>query len=202
MTAGIIFIIFITLYTGFVVMQGRLASKAWMRNVDNNNQETIEEALNQAFESWRRPKKNDQIPYADWSSIETMEVKSVTREKCRVSMISGPDIRIVDTIRKQTGDAHSVARRSAIMLAERLFFDVPFLYFELLQIDVYELSNNDIKNKNCILSTQVTRDEANAADWDSYLNEKDTKIILSNWKTMQNKGSLTKINPDNDAILE
>ena len=147
MTAGIIFIIFIILYTGFVVMQGRLASKAWMKNVDNNNQETIEEALNQAFESWRRPKKNDQIPYADWSSIETMEVKNVTREKCRVSMISGPDIRIIDTVRKQTGDARSVARRSAIMLAERLFFDVPFLYFELLQIDVYELSNNDIKNK-------------------------------------------------------
>ena len=52
------------------------------------------------------------------------------------------------------------------------------------------------------MSTQITRDDANVADWNSYLNEEDTQNILSNWKTMQNKGALTKINPDNNAILE
>ena len=202
MIIGFIFTIFLTLYFAVVIFQGKLASKAWIRNIDEHDTETIEAAVQQAFESWRRPKKNDNIPVADWASIETMEVKSVTKEKCRVSMISGPDIRVVNSQRQQVGDTVIVASRSSIMLAERLFFEVPFLNFNTIQIDVYELPNNDLSSNSCIFTTQITRTQANATDWDSYMDTQSTTNTLASWDTKVSNNSKESIDPEINAILK
>tara|TARA_B100000427_G_scaffold299484_1_gene281210 strand:+ start:72 stop:680 length:609 start_codon:yes stop_codon:yes gene_type:complete len=202
MIIGFIFTIFLTLYFAVVVFQGKLASKAWTKNIDDNDTETIEAAVQQAFESWRRPKKNDNIPVADWASIETMEVKSVTKEKCRVSMISGPDIRVINSQRQQIGDTVIVASRASIMLAERLFFEVPFLNFNNIQIDVYELPNNDLSSNNCIFTTQITRKQANETDWDSYMDAQSTKHTLASWDTKALNDSSKSIDPEINAILK
>jgi hypothetical protein len=198
---GILFIIIMTIYFGVVVFQGKFASKVWLENIENGNQETIEAAVQQAFESWRRPKKNDNIPIADWSSIETMEIMGVTKEKCRVSIVSGPDIRIIEGSRKQIGDSISVASRSAIMLAERLFFEVPFLMFNVLQIDVYELPTNSLSNRKCVLTTQINRDQANATDWDSFMDEHSMSETLLSWNTKIRHDSIKQIDPEINAVL-
>ncbi len=202
MLIGFIFTIVLTLYFAVVIFQGKLASKAWIKNINENDTETIEAAVQQAFEAWRRPKKNDNIPVADWASIETMEVKSVTKEKCRVSMISGPDIRIINSERKQVGDTVTVASRAAIMLAERLFFEVPFLNFDDVQIDVYELPNNDLASNNCIFTTQITRNQANVTDWDSYLDVESLTATLSLWNTRMLIDKDERIDPEINAILK
>ena len=202
MLIGFLFTIFLTLYFAVVIFQGKLASKAWIKNINENDISTIEAAVQQAFEAWRRPKKNDNIPVADWASIETMEVKSVTKEKCRVSMISGPDIRIVKAERQQVGDTITVASRAAIMLAERLFFEVPFLNFDEVQIDVYELPNNDLASNNCIFTTQITRNQANKTDWDSYMNAELVNATLALWNTKMLNIANERIDPEINAILK
>jgi hypothetical protein len=202
MLIGFLFTIFLTLYFAVVIFQGKLASNAWIKNINDNDIKTIEAAVQQAFEAWRRPKKNDNIPVADWASIETMEVKSVTKEKCRVSMISGPDIRIVNSERQQVGNTVTVASRAAIMLAERLFFEVPFLNFDEVQIDVYELPNNDLASNNCILTTQITRNQANKTDWDSYMNVELVNSTLSSWSTKKLNIANERIDPEINAILK
>jgi hypothetical protein len=131
-------------------------------------------------------------------------VVAADRDRCRISVLVEPDIRVVAFEgsdvgeRREVGPAEQVARRVAVRMVERLLYEIPLARFEAVQVDVYTeyRSADGVTETDCLLTTQVTRSLGNVTAWD----EEEASAILAAWPTRERSPG-PPIDPDIDAII-
>ena len=180
---GLLLMLPIAAFLGFIITQSFFSQRHWRRIIAEGDLDALRASVLEAFETWRRVRPPPDVPPADWRALMSAELIAADTERCRVSMLAEPDIRVVDGVREQVGPPGDVARRAAVRMAERLLYDIPLARFEAVQVDVYaeyRSARGDVESE-CLLTTQVSRGQAVITDWD----DDAAPAILKSWSTRE-----------------
>lgn len=180
---GLLLMLPIAAFLGFIITQSFFSQRHWRRIIAEGDLDALRASVLEAFENWRRIRPPADVPPADWRALMSAELIAADTERCRVSMLAEPDIRVVDGVREQVGPPSDVARRAAVRMAERLLYDIPLARFEAVQVDVYaeyRSAGGDVESE-CLLTTQVSRHQAVITDWD----DDAAPAILKSWSTRE-----------------
>ena len=195
---GVLLMLVVGGFLGFVITQSFFSQRHWRRIIAEGDLDALRASVLEAFETWRRMRPPPDVPPADWRALVSAELIAADTERCRVSLLAEPDIRVVDGVREQVGPPSDVARRSAVRMAERLLYDIPFARFEMVQVDVYaeyRSSEGEVESE-CLLTTQVSRGQAVITDWD----DDAAPAILKSWSTRE-AGPARDLDPAVGALI-
>ena len=197
---GIVICLVIFVIVGFMVFQARFAARQWRRVIAAGDIHALDDLLDQTFEAWRNSRPPRGMPPADWRAMHTAALIAADGERARVSLLAEPDVRVVQGQRVEVGTAQEVARRAAVRMVERLMYEVPYVSFKAVQVDVhteYRAADGSITNP-CLLTTQATRETASWADWSA---AGEASLLLAEWETREAAPS-TPIDPSVGALLD
>ncbi|MBM3139956.1 MAG: hypothetical protein FJZ92_07010 [Chloroflexi bacterium] len=194
---AIVVILLIGLVLGFMVIQATFAARKWRQVIAAGDRDALEEILDMTFEAWRGSRPPRGMPPADWRALHTAAVVAADRDRCRVSLIADPDVRVVGGRRVEAGSAADVARRAAVRMAERLLYDIPHVRFEEVQVDVFAeyRAPDGASQSACLLTTRALRADSAQLDWDA-----DAVGILATWRTRE-ANDAAGIDPEGDALI-
>ena len=195
---GVLLMLVVGGFLGLVITQSFFSQRHWRRIIAEGDLDALRASVLEAFETWRRMRPPPDVPPADWRALVSAELIAADTERCRVSLLAEPDIRVVDGVREQIGPPSDVARRSAVRMAERLLYDIPLARFEAVQVDVYaeyRSSEGEVESE-CLLTTQVSRGQAVITDWD----DDAAPAILKSWSTRE-AGSSRDLDPGVGALI-
>ena len=180
---GILFMLIVGGFLGFIITQSFFSQRHWRRIIAEGDLPALRASVIEAFDAWRRVRPPPDVPPADWRALMSAELVAADTERCRVSLLAEPDIRVVDGVREQVGPPGDVARRAAVRMAERLLYDIPLARFEAVQVDVYAeyRSPGGEVETECLLTTQVSRGQGVITDWD----DDAAPAILKSWATRE-----------------
>jgi len=184
---------------GFAIISSAFSQRHWKKVIAAGDRPTLIAALEEAIETFCGMRPPRGIPPADWRALQSAAIVAADRDRCRVSVMVEPDIRVLGgSERRELGPAETVARRVAVRMAERLLYEIPLARFQAVQVDAYtEYRSADGGTQTaCLLTTNVTRETAAETDWD----EQETAAILAEWHTHEREPGQT-LDPDRDAII-
>ena len=183
---------------GWVIIQSFIGHRYWRKAIAEGDDDAMHAALLEALDTWRRMRPPANVIPSDWRALQSVGVVAADGERCRVSLLADPDIRVVDGVRDEVGAASNVARRAAVRMAERLLYEIPLIRFDAVQVDVYtEYRHPDgAAESECLLTTQLTRAGGAGTDWD----ELSAEQILETWTTRERRPGET-LDPDSEALI-
>jgi hypothetical protein len=193
---GILLIVIFGVVLGLIVLQATMASRHWDQVIKDGDEDALREALDTALDSWRSARPPKGTPSADTLAVQSVMLLAADRDRCRVSVMAGTDVRVVKNERIDFGDPLDVGRRAAVAMAERLLYEIPHVRFDAVQIDVYAIANDEGGATPCLLTTQVDRETAYVSEWDNA----EPAVILDGWETRE-AGEDT-LDPDAGALIE
>ena len=195
---GLVLMLLVGGFLGLAITRAFVSQRHWRQVVADGDLHALNATLLEALEIWRRLRPPQNVVPSDWRALQSAEVVAADTDRCRVSLIAEPDVRVVDGARVEAGPALSVARRSAVTMVERLLYEVPLARFDAVQVDVYAeyRSPDGHVESDCLLTTQVSRAEATGSDWD----EAEASAILENWTTRELQPG-TPLDPDEGALI-
>ena len=180
---GLLLMLLVGGFLGFIITQSFFSQRHWRRIIAEGDVPALRASVIEAFETWRRMRPPADVPPADWRALVSADLVAADTERCRVSLLAEPDIRVIDGAREQVGPPREVARRAAVRMAERLLYDIPLARFEAVQVDVYaeyRSAEGEVESE-CLLTTQVSRNQAVITDWD----DDAAPAILKSWSTRE-----------------
>jgi len=195
---GLLLVIVLGAVLGFIILQSAFSHRHWRRVIAEGDQPTLLAAVEEALETFRGMRAPRGTPPADWRGLQSAALVAADRDRCRVSLLVEPDIRVIGTERREIGPADSVARRVAVRMVERLLFEIPLARFQAVQVDVYtqyRSPQGEIET-DCLLTTQVSRAMGNEAEWD----EQEAAAILADWRTRE-RAQGSALDPDEGALI-
>jgi len=195
---GIIVFLLLGLVIGFTIVQSAFSHRHWRRVIAEGDQPTLLAAVEEALETFRGMRAPRGTPPADWRGLQSAALVAADRDRCRVSLVVEPDVRVIGTERREVGPAESVARRVAVRMVERLLYEIPLARFQAVQVDVYTeyRSPQGQLSSECLLTTQVSRLMASESDWD----ELEAGAILADWRTRERQPG-EHVNPEEGALI-
>ncbi len=195
---GLLLIIVLGTVLGFIVLQSAFSHRHWRKVIAEGDQPTLLAAVEEALETFRGMRAPRGTPPADWRGLQSAALVAADRDRCRVSLLVEPDIRVIGTERREVGPAESVARRVAVRMVERLLYEIPLARFQAVQVDVYtqyRSAGGQIET-DCLLTTQLSRTMGSEADWD----ELEAAAILAGWRTRESMPD-RPLNADEGALI-
>ena len=193
---GILAIVTFGVILGFIVLQATMASRHWDQVIADGDEDALGEALDEALDRWRGARPPKGTPPADTLAVQSVTLVAADRDRCRVSVVAGTDVRVVKNERLDFGDPLDVGRRAAVAMAERLLYEIPHVRFDAVQVDVYVAATGEGAATHCLLTTQVDRQTAYASEWDNA----EPPAILGGWETLEaGDGDL---DPDAGALID
>ncbi|MEX2445746.1 MAG: hypothetical protein WD734_00270 [Dehalococcoidia bacterium] len=195
---GIAFVLVMFLVVGFMVFQARFAARHWRRVIAAGDQDALVELLDMTFEACRVRRPPRGIAPADWRALHTAALIAADHRRARVSLLAEPDVQVVGGRRSEVGSAQDVARRAAVRMVERLLYEVPYVSFDEVQVDVhteYRRPDGSVSSP-CLLTTRAARDVASYSDWEL----RDEVAMLAEWQTRE-ASPAAAADPDRDALL-
>jgi hypothetical protein len=195
---GIIFFLILGFVLGFIILQSAFSHRHWRKVIAQGDQPTLLAAVEEALETFRGMRAPRGTPPADWRGLQSAALVAADRDRCRVSLVVEPDVRVIGTERREIGPAESVARRVAVRMAERLLYEIQLARFQAVQVDVYTeyRSPQGQLTTECLLTTQVSRLMANESDWD----ELEAAAILADWRTRERQSGV-RLDPEEGALI-
>lgn len=195
---GIILTVLIGGTVGWVIVQSFFGHRYWRRAIAAGDETAMRAALIEALDTWRRMRPDRDVIPSDWRALQSAGIVAADSTRCRVSLLADPDIRVVDGVRDEVGGAIHVARRSAVMMAERLLYEIPLIRFDAVQVDVYtQYRGPDGATETvCLLTTQLTREEGADTYWD----ELGFEEILATWQTRERQPD-APLDPEEGALI-
>lgn len=194
---AMVLIFVFTLLMGFMVVQAMFAARKWRDVIADGDREALSDQLENTFEAWRNSRPPRGMPPVDWRALHTAAIVAADRDRGRVSLIADPDVRVIAGSRVEVGSIATVARRAAVRMAERLFYDVPYVQFREVQVDVYTeyRTPGGASESMCVLSARATRATVTGVDWDAEIDD-----LLSDWQVAEAHGDVG-VDPDADALI-
>lgn len=195
---GLLLIIVLGTVLGFIILQSAFSHRHWRKVIAEGDQPTLLAAVEEALETFRGMRVPRGTPPADWRGLQSAALVAADRDRCRVSLLVEPDIRVIGTERREVGPAESVARRVAVRMVERLLYEIPLARFQAVQVDVYTQyrSAGGQIEIDCLLTTQLSRAMGSEADWD----ELEAAAILAGWRTREGAPD-RPLNADEGALI-
>lgn len=196
---GMIMIVIVVLALGLVIAGSFFSQRYWKRVIADGDQDALRAALEEALQTWRRMRLPPDTPSADWAGLQSAAIVGCATDQARLSLVVGPDIRVIDGRREQVGPPTVVAERVAVKMVERLLYELPLARFREVQIDIYTeyRSPDGHVESDCLLTTRVDRSGAAVTDWD----ESSPRSILAGWRTREFVPGGPPLDPDDGALL-
>lgn len=169
LTAGILVVMFLFAFFGWVIFKEALAHRFWQNKVEEGDLDMITQLVQSEVERWRTERPPKGMPATVWQGIQGVEVVEIGRDYVHVSSTSEPQFAMVAGQRRQVSNAIDEAKRISAKLAERLFYDIPHVRAERAQIDVYTTFHeaDGAATQRCILTVVANREDAATIDWDN-----------------------------------
>ncbi len=164
----VIFIHFLVL--AYIIIQGTRAAMAWRKAAADGDTKVIRDIVEDCLEGWRSQKRPQPVSAEVWRGVQSLQLVHVEADFVRVSATAESDYKLVDgqwlEMRNSLQEGIAITARSA----EMLFYELPHYRPERLQIDVYTTFRDEscASRRECVLSTETTRDGARAVDWDEW----------------------------------
>jgi hypothetical protein len=195
---GIALVLLIVAVVGFAIVQSAFSQRHWRKVIAQGDRETLLAATEEALETFRGLRPPRGSPPADWKGLQSAVLVAADRDRCRVSVLVEPDIRVIGGERREVGPAESVARRVAVRMVERLLYEIPLARFQAVQVDAYTeyRSPEGRIQTDCLLTTRVTRELGNETEWD----DAEAAAILALWHTRERVEG-RPVDPDAGAIV-
>ena len=169
LTVGIIVVMVMFAFFGWVIFKEALAHRFWQDKVEEGDLDMITQLVQGEVERWRTERPPKGMPATVWQGIQGVEVVEIGRDYVHVSSTSEPQFALVGGQRRQVSNAIDEAKRISAKLAERILYDIPHVRAERAQIDVYTTFHeaDGAAMQRCILTVVATREDAATIDWDN-----------------------------------
>jgi hypothetical protein len=165
---GILVIVLLLLFTGFVIVQETARQMHWRSLVDQGDVEAIRMLLEEQIEAWHESRVPRGTPALIWHGVQTVELLDVTASAARLSCNAEGEYALIDGKRIETSSPLAEGMKITKRLAEMLLYDVPNVKLDQAQIDVYTSfrDENGHAEPRCILSTSIERHVVEHIDWE------------------------------------
>lgn len=196
---GIVLSLLVIFVLAWIIVGSFFSHRHWREVIADGDESTLLAALEEALHTWRTMRPPKEVPPADWAGLQSAAIVACDLERCRLSVVVTPDVRVIDGHRREIGSALDVAERVGVKMVERVLYEIPLCRFDATQIDVYtEYRGRDGEVEHeCLLTTQINRTEATVTDWD----ESTDHQILTTWITRTTRGG-TVVDPDHEALID
>ena len=167
----VIFILFLVL--AYIIVQGTRAAMAWRKAAAEGDTGVIRDIVEDCLEGWRSQKRPPLVSVEVWRGVQSLQLVHVEADLVRVSATAESDYKLVDgqwlEMRNSLQDGIAITAQSA----EMLFYEMPNYRPDRLQIDVYTAFRDEsgASLRECILSTEATREVARTVDWDEWTSD-------------------------------
>jgi hypothetical protein len=168
MEIGIIIILAILGFIGYVVVQETRAQMHWRGLVEGGDVNAIRELVQDEIEHWHTARVPRGVPALLWHGIQTVELIDVDATGVRVSCSAEGESALIEGRRVESSTPLEEGKKITMKLAEMLLYDVPNVKLDRVQVDVYT-SFRDAEGRaeaRCVLSTLVERSAVEHIDWE------------------------------------
>jgi hypothetical protein len=168
MEVGIAIVLFLLLFTGFVIVQETRRQLHWRELVAQGDVEAIRQLIEDEIEGWHNQRVPKGTPALLWHGVQTVELLDVDAHKARISCNAEGEYAMVEGKRVETSTPVAEGMKITKRLAEMMLYDVPNVKLDQAQVDVYTFfrAEGGVAEPQCILSTQVNRKTVEHIDWD------------------------------------
>jgi hypothetical protein len=168
MEVGIIVVVLILLFTGYVIVQETRAQLHWRDLVAQGDVDAIRQLIEGEIETWHTQRVPKGTPALLWHGVQTVELLDVDATSARVSCNAEGEYATVGGKRVETSNPVAEGMKITKKVAEMMLYDVPNVKLDQAQIDVYTFfrSASGVAEPRCILSTRVNRHTVEHIDWD------------------------------------
>jgi hypothetical protein len=165
---GILVVILLLLFTGFVIVQETARQMHWRGLVESGDLSAIRTLIEEEIEAWHDARVPKGTPAMLWHGIQTVELLDVTPVSARLSCNADGEYALVSGRRIETSSPLIEGMKITKRLAEMLLYDVPNVKLDHVQIDVYTSfrDENGHAEPRCILSTLIERTAVEHIDWE------------------------------------
>ncbi len=165
---GILIIVLVLLFTGFVIVQETARQTHWRGLVEGGDLEAIRTLIEEQVEIWHESRVPRGTPALLWHGMQTVELLDVTATAARASCSAEGEYALVGGRHVETSTPLVQGMKITQRLAEMLLYDVPNVKLDRVQIDVYTSfrDENGHAESRCILSTAVKRSAVEHIDWE------------------------------------
>lgn len=195
---GVVFGTALFVVLAWLIIGSYVSHRHWRRVIAGGDETALLAAVEEAIQTWQRMRLPADTPPADWAALQSAAIVACDTQRCRVVLIAGPDARVIGGQRQIVGDTGRVASRAAVRMVERLLYELPLARFDAVQVDVFAeyRSADGAVETDCLLTTQVSREDAAVTDWDDAAPD----AILAAWRTRRlvPPGPL---DPDREALI-
>src|SRR3990172_10136840 len=166
---GILVVMLLFVVIGWVLFREAWTHRFWRQKVEEGDLEMISQLVQGEVGRWSAERPPKGVPAAVWQGIQGVELVEVGRDYIRAATTAEPQFALVGGSRRQVSSALDEAKRVTAKLAERLFYDIPHVRPERVQIDVYTTLQEPGAEvtQRCILSTIAGRADAAEIDWEN-----------------------------------
>jgi hypothetical protein len=166
---GIIMIVALFALIAVIIFRETSTHRFWQRKVDEGDLEMITQLVQVEVERWRTERPPKGMSAAVWQGIQGVELVEVGRDCVHVSTTAEPQFALVGGSRRQVSSALDESRRVTAKLAERLFYDIPHVRPDRVQIDCYSTFHDESgrASQSCVMTTTAHRSAAAEVDWDN-----------------------------------
>ncbi len=165
---GILIVVLLMLFTGFVIFQETARQSHWRGLVQSGDLDAIRALIEAELEAWRESRVPKGTPALLWHGVQTVELLDVSPTAAHLSCNADGESALVSGRRIETSSPLSEGMKITKRLAEMLLYDVPNVKLDQAQIDVYTaFRDEDGKAEpRCILSTLISRKTVEHIDWE------------------------------------
>jgi hypothetical protein len=165
---GILIVVLLLLFTGFVIVQETAAQMHWRGLVQQGDLDAIRTLLETEIDNWHKARVPRDTPALLWHGVQTVELLDVTADAALVSCNAEGEYAVVSGRRIETSSPLSEGMKITKRVAEMLLYDVPNVKLDRAQIDVYTSFRDQLGRAEpcCILSTMVERHMVEHIDWE------------------------------------
>lgn len=197
---GIFVVMVMFVVIGWVLFREAYTHRFWRQKVDEGDHEMISQLVQSEVQAWHTERPPKGMSAAVWQGIQNVELLEVGRDYIRVSTSAEPQFALVGGARRQVSSAVDEAKRITAKLAERLFYDIPHVRPERVQIDVFTTFQEAGQvSQRCILSAVAHRADAVGVDWENDAPEEIAERLGARYR-LDDRGSPLPIEPDEQRV--
>ena len=168
MEVGIIVVVLILLFTGYVIVQETRAQLHWRDLVAQGDVDAIRQLIEGEIDGWHTQRVPKGTPALLWHGVQTVELLDVDATTARVSCNAEGEYALVGGKRVETSSPLAEGMKITKKVAEMMLYDVPNVKLDQTQIDIYTFFRTEagVAEPRCILTTRVNRRTVEHIDWD------------------------------------
>ena len=165
---GILVILLVILFISYAIVQETRAQMHWRGLVAAGDVDAIRQLIDAEIERWHTERVPRGTPALLWHGVQTVELIDVNATGAHVSCGAEGESALLDGRRVETSSPLAEGMKITMKLTEMLFYDVPNVKLDQVQVDVYTSFRDESGRPEslCILSTLVERRRVETLDWE------------------------------------